>query len=77
MLNHYIKVNRGKYTLITNNEQIIYNNYLMAGHSINGNSYLDVLTQLVKKPIPIGFARLNRKSKFDWIENQLKGGLND
>ena len=65
MLNHYIKVNRGKYTLITNNEQI------------NGNSYLDVLTQLVKKPIPIGFARLNRKSKFDWIENQLKGGLND
>jgi len=65
MLNHYIKVNKGKYTLITNNEQI------------NGNSYLDVLTQLVKKPIPIGFARLNRKSKFDWIENQLKGGLND
>tara|TARA_R100001082_G_C4341404_1_gene150296 strand:- start:176 stop:406 length:231 start_codon:yes stop_codon:yes gene_type:complete len=65
MLNHYIKVNKGKYTLITNNEQI------------NGNSYLDVLTQLVKRPIPIKFAKLNRKSKFDWIENQLKGGLND
>ena len=65
MLNHYIKVNKGKYTLIANNEQI------------NGNSYLDCLTQLVKRPIPIKFAKLNRKSKFDWIENQLKGGLND
>ena len=65
MLNHYIKVNKGKYTLITNNEQI------------NGNSYLDCLTQLVKKPIPIGFAKLNKKAKFDWIEHQLKGGLND
>ena len=62
MINHIVKYNKGKITLITDNEQI------------TGFSYLDCLTQFVKKPIPIGFAKLNRKGKFDWIETQLKEG---
>ena len=61
MLNHILKYKKGKYTLIANGEQI------------TGFSYLDVLTQLVKKPIPIGFAKLDRKGKFDWVENNIKG----
>ena len=61
MLNHILKYKKGKYTLIANGEQI------------TGFSYLDVLTQLVRKPIPIKYAKFTKRQKFDWVENNIKG----
>jgi len=61
--NHYTIVKNGLYTLKTKNE------------TITGQSYLDCLEQLIKKPIPIKYAKFTLKQKFDWIEQQQKGQL--
>ena len=61
--NHYTIVKNGLYTLKTKNE------------TITGRSYLDCLVKLIKKPIPIKYAKWTTKQRFDWIEQQQKGQI--
>ena len=60
--NHYTIIKNGLYTLKTKNE------------TITGWSYLDCLVKLIKKPIPIKYAKWTTKERFNWIEQQQKEG---
>ena len=60
-MDHYTIIKNGLYTLKTKNE------------TITGQSYLDCLVKLIKKPIPIKYAKFTQKQRFDWIEQQQKG----
>ena len=58
---HYTIIKNGLYTLKTKNE------------TISGRSYLDCLEILIRKPIPIKYAKFTQRQKFNWIEQQQKG----
>ena len=60
MSKYSFKITRGVYVLKTKNE------------TITGRSYLDCLVKLIKKPIPIKYAKWTTKERFNWVEDKLK-----